>query len=168
MTFLIFSQDQAAIATGLRWHGPKIGVGEPWWVIVRTCKVKKLRMVLIALILAAHKQLNWPFLVRMVRPKGLNDWFQSGSCLWASEKGQTEISGLILVLQKPVYDFKGILTTKWKKSLIWKNPLLITSPKYHFYIPFSLLQRKQPYAEAQGDFLGILVLGFSTPKVKIL
>ena len=74
-------------------------------------EVKKLFVVLIALILAVLKSQNWPFLVRMVRPKGLSDRFQSCSYPSASKRGQTAVFGLILVLQKPIYDFIGILTS---------------------------------------------------------
>ena len=76
-----------------------------------TQELKKLCVVLIALILAAHKWQNWPFLVRMVRPKGLSDRFQSCRYPSASKRGQTAVFGLILALQELVYDFIGILTS---------------------------------------------------------
>ena len=43
----------------------------------------------------------------MVRTKGLNDWFQSGSYPWTSKSEQTAISGLILTLQKLVSESQG-------------------------------------------------------------
>ena len=76
-----------------------------------TQELKKLCVVLIALILAAHKWPNWAYLVRMVRPKGLSDRFQSCSYPSASKRGQTAVFGLILALQELVYDFIGILTS---------------------------------------------------------